>query len=109
MHGVIESVGIAHGIAAVVAAAVYFTAWKRSGFWLPSYVHLLAAVGLLIGVGIVATTPPEAPVARWGIPGQLFALLVCPAMVYFFFVFYGGQAAALDARDREAPETPYGD
>ena len=25
----------------------------------------------------------------------MFALLVCPALVYFFFVFYGGQAAAV--------------
>ena len=107
VQSLIETLGIAHGIAAAIAAVTYFAVWKRSRFWLPRYVHFLAAVGLLIGFGIVATTSPDAPVARWGIAGQLFALLVCPALVYLFFVFYGGQAAALDSRDRvkreEAP------
>ena len=96
----VHSFGLAHGVAAVIAGAIHFSLWRRSGFWLPGYVHGLAVAGLLIGCGIVATIPPDAPVARWGVPGQVFALLVCPALVYFFFVFHGGQAAALGHRDR---------
>jgi hypothetical protein len=102
VQSLIEFVGTVHVIVAFVAAAVYFLAWRRSGFWLPAYVHVLAGIGLLIGVGIVATTGADAPVVHWGIAGQLFLLLVCPVLVYFCFVFYGGQVVALDARDSRA-------
>ena len=103
----IESTGVILGTAGIFLAILYFAVWKRSGFWLPTYVHVLAAVGLLIGVWIVATTSPDAPIASWGIGGTLFELFICPALVYFFFVFYGGQTAAL-ARRRQ-PKDPDAD
>jgi hypothetical protein len=98
LRQMLQALSLAHGIAALLVAGAHFALWRRSGFWLPRYVHVLGLLGLLAGFGIVSTIPPEAPILRWGVAGQLFALLICPAFVYLTFIFFGGQAAALAHR-----------
>jgi hypothetical protein len=89
---------VAHALAALIVAAAHFTLWRRTGYWLPRYIHFLAVVAFLVGIATTRTIPPDAPIARWGLFGQVFLLLLFPALVYFFFIFYGGHAAALRRR-----------
>lgn len=94
LHGVYQS----HRLLLVLAALGYFAYWTRTRFWLPRYAHVMAAVSVLLGVAVLLMTPPEAPVNSeplgWVKKGAMLA--VFPAMVYFFFIFYGGQRAAYD-------------
>src|SRR5215208_4609982 len=84
-----------HGLELAIAAAGFFAVWYRTRFWLPRYVHVLAAVATLIGVVLNFLIPADAPITKQlGIWANVFIVGVCPALVYFFFVFYGGQAAA---------------
>ena len=82
----------------VVVAGGLFRFWARSRFWLPAYAHVLAGIGLVVGLACMWTSPDDAPVSHWDAPTRVLAALVVPAMVYFFFVFYGGQRAAFEAR-----------
>lgn len=85
-----------HVLLAVLAAVGFFRYWGKTHFWLPRYVHYLAAIGLAVGLACIAFMPPNAPINQGGWTGLKKALLVLilPALVYFFFVFYGGQRAA---------------
>ena len=74
----------------VLTAIGYFIRWARTRFWLPKYVHVLAVLSALVGAWSVWISPETSrdPV------GNLWVVLIFPAMVYLFFVFYGGQAAS---------------
>ena len=65
MQGILHFIGVAHVTAACIAGAVHFVLWKRSGFYLPRYVHFLAICALLVGFWLNAGITPDAPVARW--------------------------------------------
>jgi hypothetical protein len=75
-----------------LSAVGFFIFWARTRFWLPKYAHILAAIGLLVGLGCLANMPTDAPLNREGPIVKFLSALVLPAMVYFFFVFYGGAA-----------------
>jgi hypothetical protein len=82
----------------VVAAIGFLHFWISTRFWLPRYAHYLGGLGLALGLGCLALMPPDAPINQGGWGGLKKALLVLtfPALVYFFFVFYGGQRAAYE-------------
>jgi len=43
------------------------TFWARTRFWLPRYIHVLAAIGLMVGVLSVWASPADAPIKREGL------------------------------------------
>jgi hypothetical protein len=87
---------LVHVALLIIGAYGFFKFWRRTRFWLPKYIHVLAAIGFLLMLWVLSMAPADAPVNRWGpVPRFLFAL-VLPAIIYFFFVFYGGQRVAFD-------------
>jgi hypothetical protein len=102
-----QGVQVLHAIVAISAAVGFFLFWARTRFWLPKYVHLLALIGLAVGLWCVANLPGDAPISRYGPIAKLLGVLVLPAMVYFFFVFYGGQSAAFRRCHRISVPCPY--
>jgi len=87
-----------HGVLLALAAIGFFTFWVRTRFWLPKYVHFLAAIGLVVGLWCVANISDGAPINKEGPIAKFLLVLVIPGMVYFFFVFYGGQSASFKRR-----------
>jgi hypothetical protein len=87
-----------HIVIAVLGAIGFFVYWRRTRFWLPRYVHYLAAVALVVSLLLMPYTEPDAPVnqGEWIWFKNLLLVLSLPALVYFFFVFYGGQRAAYE-------------
>jgi hypothetical protein len=87
-----------HAILAVLAALGFFAFWIRTRLWLPKYIHVIAAISMLLGllVGWLISIAPKLPPPSGPPPlvGILFPALLFPALVYFFFIFYGGQHAA---------------
>jgi predicted ferric reductase len=99
-----------HLVIGVVAAIGFFRFWVRTRFWFPRYVHVLAALALLIGLWLVTIIPPDAPINKGDYRTLKNALVVVglPALVYLVFVFYGGQHAAYESRRRDhAVRCPY--
>src|SRR4051794_8752240 len=84
---------------------IFIRYWIRSRFWVPKYVHVMAAIALLIGLASLGSIPPEAPINRGASPflNKVLAVLMFPALVYGAFVFYGGQHAAFDGREDRIP------
>lgn len=95
---------LVHFVFFAVAAVGFLIFWSRTRFWLPKYAHVLAAIALLIGIWCASTIPDDAPISKRGPLGKLLLALALPAMVYFFFVFYGGQKAAFRRKPKSATE-----
>ena len=93
-----------HGVLLALAAVGFFIFWARTRFWLPKYAHILAGIGLAVGIWCVSTVTDDAPISKKGPVVKLLFALVVPAIVYFFFVFYGGQEAAFRRRPKNANE-----
>jgi hypothetical protein len=75
------------GIAVPLALAVFgFMRWRSNGYWMPRYIHVLAAFALLLGVGLawmsISTDAPNAGRIGWLVP-------VMPLLVYWAFMVYG--------------------
>jgi len=87
-----------HFVLLALSAVGFFIFWTRTRFWLPKYARILAAVGLVVGVWCASSTPDDAPINKAGPTGKFLLALAVPAIVYFFFVFYGGQRAAFKSR-----------
>ena len=87
-----------------VGAVGFFVFWARTRFWLPQYAHVLAALGLIVGIWSVAITSDDAPLKRQGPVIKLLVALSLPGIVYFFFVLYGGQRAAFSHKPKSAGE-----
>jgi hypothetical protein len=95
----VRFVHLCHGVLLALAAVGFFAVWYRTRFWLPRYVHVLAAVATLMGVAMIFLIPADAPIRKQvGIWANVLIVAICPALVYFFFVFYGGQSAAYKRR-----------
>ena len=94
-------------IALVVLGAIgFFVFWARTRFWLPKYVHVLAVIALAVSVWSISISAPDSPVGSAGPSAKALFALVLPAIVYFFFVFYGGQHVAFSRRTRSLPKCP---
>jgi hypothetical protein len=95
---VFRGLQILHWALLIIAAAGFFTFWARTRFWVPKYVHFLVAIGLAIGLWCLSSVSDDAPINRQGPVVKALFVLALPAMVYFFFVVYGGQRAAFERR-----------
>jgi hypothetical protein len=95
---------VLHGVLLAFAAVGFFIFWIRTRFWLPKYAHILAAIGLAVGIWCVSNVPDDAPISRYGPGVKFLEALILPAMVYFFFVFYGGQQEAFRSKSKNATE-----
>lgn len=95
---------VLHGVLLAFAAVGFFIFWIRTRFWLPKYAHILAAIGLAVGIWCVSNVPDDAPISRHGPGVKFLEALILPAMVYFFFVFYGGQQEAFRSKSKNATE-----
>ena len=99
-----------HTIVAILAAIGFFRFLIRSHFWLPRYVHYLGAFALAVGIACLAFMPPQAPInqSSWSGLKKALLVLVFPGLVYFFFVFYGGQRVAYErAHQQSLVQCPY--
>ena len=98
MNDLLSGLYDAHRLLLVLAAVGYFAYWTRTHFWMPRYAHALAGGAVLVGLCLLLLTPADAPVHHeplgWLKKGAMVA--VFPALVYCFFIFYGGQRAAYD-------------
>jgi hypothetical protein len=104
---VFRGLQILHWALLMLAAGGFFTFWARTRFWLPIYVHFLAAISLAIGLGCLSSVSDDAPIYRQGPVVKALSVLALPAMVYFFFVVYGGQRAAFERRFGASAPCPY--
>jgi len=99
-----------HAVLTVLAAIGFFHFWIRTRFWFPRYVHWLGGFALALGLACLAILPPDATINQggWGGLKKAAFVLVFPGVVYFFFVFYGGQHAAYKhARQPNLVACPY--
>jgi hypothetical protein len=95
---------VLHGVLLALAAVGFFVFWTRTRFWLPKYAHLLAAIGLAVGIWCVSGVADDAPLGKHGPVVKFLGALILPGIVYFFFVFYGGQQAAFKRKSKNATE-----
>jgi hypothetical protein len=93
-----------HAVLLALSAVGFFIFWTRTRFWLPKYAHILGAIGLVVGVWCVSDPPADAPINKDGPMAKFLLALAVPAMVYFFFVFYGGQREAFKRKAKTAAE-----
>jgi len=107
LRDVFRGLQILHWGLLILAAAGLFTFWARTRFWLPRYVHFLAAVGLAIGLWCLSGVHDDAPINNQGPVAKTLFVLATPAMVYFFFVIYGGQKAAFERHFVTSAPCPY--
>jgi hypothetical protein len=103
----LKGFGIIHGVLLLFAALGFIKFWTRTRFWLPKYVHFLAAVGLAVMIWCLSKAPADAPINRQGPIAKILVVLALPAGIYFFFIFYGGQRAAFESRFKTARSCPY--
>jgi hypothetical protein len=99
-----------HVLLLVVAAIWFFRFWARTRYWFPRYVHVMAVVALAIGVWLLWIVPSAAPLNKdsYKIFKQALIVLGLPALVYFVFIFHGGQHAAYESRQRsQAVKCPF--
>lgn len=93
-----RSFGLRTGLPLLVMVAGTIALWRKSGFWLPRYVHVLALASLVPIVYInwlwVRSGGP-----MW--TRRYLLIAAFPLSVYFIFLTYGGLRAALG---RKAPE-----
>ena len=104
---VFQGLKILHWGLLTITAAGFFTFWARTRFWLPQYVTFLAAIGLAIGFWCLSGAPDNAPISKQGPIVKTLSVLVLPVMVYFFFVFYGGQREAFERHSVTFAPCPY--
>lgn len=100
MFNWLKAAQLLHAGLAILLAVGFFGFLIRTRFWLPRYVHWMAAAALCIGLGLLPAIPEDAPINRGGWLGLKKAAIVLffPGIVYIAFVFYGGQRAAFDGR-----------
>lgn len=103
----LQGLRILHVVLAVLAAFGFFVFCARTRFWLPKYVHVLAIIALGVGVWIAANIADNAPISRNGPFAKFLLALAPPVLVYFFFVFHGGQRAAFTRRFQTTVPCPY--
>ena len=90
---------IIHGLFIILSAFWFLVFWYRTRLWLPRYVHIIAILSFILGIGMLHMVPTEAPIySSWGKLAPLFIVFILPAAVYFSFIFYGGQYEAYKSK-----------
>ena len=56
MEGCTQRFPFSRRDSSVLGAVGFLTFWIRTRFWLPKYIHVLAAIGLIVAVPILAVT-----------------------------------------------------
>jgi hypothetical protein len=97
-----KSFGLLHGLLLALAAIGAFKFWRRTKFWLPTYVHVLAGIGLTVGAWAAWAAPTDAPIGKYGWMGRLLLALVLPGIIYLYFILHGGQRAAFSRSSKSA-------
>jgi hypothetical protein len=83
------------------------TFWARTRFWLPKYIHVLAAIGLIVSALSVWASPADAPIKQHGLIACVLLALVLPAMIYAYFILHGGQQVAFDRSSSKSAPCPF--
>jgi hypothetical protein len=82
-------------IAAIITFGI--RKWWDSGFWLPKWLHVVAFLVFLVGVGLaklaILSHHPKADLHQWLIVGF-------PVSVYIIFIVYGGATAYIRKIDK---------
>jgi hypothetical protein len=96
-----------HGILLVLAALASFRFWARIRFWFPKYIHVLAAIGFAVSIWAISAMPADAPANKEGPVVRILIALALPAIIYFFFIVYGGPRAAFYSSFRASAPCPF--
>ena len=104
----LKAAQIVHAVVLAVAAVGAFRFAIRTRFWLPRYVHNLAAFALVLGLACLTLLPPDAPIHRsdWGGLKKALMALIFPGLVYLVFVVLGGQRVAYERSHRATRRCP---
>src|SRR5947209_19128270 len=78
------------GILLILGAVGFLTFWIRTRFWLPKYIHVLASIGLIVGVLSLRASPADAPIKRHGLIAGVLLALVLSSIIYSYFILHGG-------------------
>jgi hypothetical protein len=95
------------GILLVLGAVGCLKFWARTRFWLPKYVHVLAAIGLTVGALSVLASPADAPIKQHGLTARVSLALALPAMIYAYFILHGGQHVAFNRSLSKSDPCPF--
>jgi hypothetical protein len=95
------------GILLISGAVGSLTFWVRTRFWLPKYIHMLAAIGLIVGVLSVWASPADAPIKQHGLIACILLALALPATIYAYFIVHGGQHVAFNRSLSKSSPCPF--
>jgi hypothetical protein len=95
------------GILLILGAVGCLKFWARTRFWLPKYIHVLAAIGLVVGVLSVWASPADAPIKQHGLIARVLLAVALPAMIYVYFIFHGGQHVAFNRSLSKCAPCPF--
>jgi len=87
----------------VLGATASFRFLARTRFRLPKYVHVLALIGFAVSLLAISAMPPDAPANKDGPVVKLLIALALPAVIYAFFIVYGGPRAAFYSSPGDSP------
>jgi hypothetical protein len=96
-----------HGILLFLAAVASFRFWARTRYRFPKYIHVLAAIGFAVSIWAISAMPAEAPANKYGPVGRLLIALALPAIIYVFFIVYGGPRASFYSSLHDAAPCPF--
>jgi hypothetical protein len=96
-----------HGVLLVLAAVASFKFWARTRCRFPKYIHVLAAIGFAVSIWALSAMPADAPANKNGPLVRLLLALALPAIIYFFFIVYGGPRAAFYSSFGDAAPCPF--
>ena len=102
-----QGFNLIHGVLLILAAGASFRFWARTRFWFPRYIHVLAGIGFAVSVWVMSAMPADAPANKDGPVARLLVVLALPAIIYFFFIVYGGPRAAYYSSLRGAAPCPF--
>jgi len=95
------------GILLISGGVGCLTFWARTRFWLPKYIHVLAAIGLIVGALSVWASPADAPIKQHGLIASVLLAFVLPAIIYAYFILHGGQQVAFDRSSSKSAPCPF--
>ena len=95
------------GVLFILGAVGCLTFWARNRFWLPKYIHVLAAIGLIVGALSVWASPADAPIKQHGLIACVLLALALPAMIYAYFILHGGQHVAFNRSLSKSARCPF--